>query len=77
MSVYPSDLLAERALLLTCTLAHLYKSIETAVLDIDICVITLNSLITKKQTTKFLSANFQKMFSPCCIILRVQRLGGK
>ena len=28
----------------------------------------LNSLITKKQMTKFLSANFQKMLSPSYII---------
>ena len=36
--VYPgrkTTKLAESALLLTCTLAHLYKSIETAVLDIS------------------------------------------
>ena len=37
----------------------------------------LNSLTTKKQTTKFSSANFQKMFSPSYIILRAQRLEGK
>ena len=37
----------------------------------------LNSLTTKKQITKFLSANFQKMLSPSCIILRIQRLEGK
>ena len=36
-----------------------------------------NSLTTKKQTTKFLSANFQKMFSPSYIILRTQRQEGK
>ena len=34
----------------------------------------LNSLITIKQTTKFSSANFQKMLSPSHIILRIQRL---
>ena len=33
----------------------------------------LNSFTTEKQTTKFLSANFQKMLSPCYIILRIQR----
>ena len=37
----------------------------------------LNSLTTKKQTTKFSSANFQKMLSPSYIILRIQRLEGK
>ena len=37
----------------------------------------LNSLTTKEQTTKFTSANFQKMLSPCYIILRAQRLEGK
>ena len=38
---------------------------------------SFNSLTTKKQTTKFLSANFPKMFSPSYIILRSQRLKGK
>ena len=33
------------------------------------------SFITKKQTTKFPSANFQKMLSPSSIMLRIQRLG--
>ena len=37
----------------------------------------LNSLSTEKQTTKFSSANFQKMLSPSYIILRIQRLEGK
>ena len=32
---------------------------------------------TRKQTTKFSSANFQKMLSPRYIILRIQRLEGK
>ena len=32
---------------------------------------TLKSLITEKQTTKFSSANFQKMLSPSYIILRI------
>ena len=36
-----------------------------------------NSLAAKKQTTKFSSANFQKMWSPICIILRIERLEGK
>ena len=35
-----------------------------------------DSLTSKKQTTKFSSANFQKMFSPSYIILRFQRLEG-
>ena len=38
---------------------------------------TMKSLTTKKQTTKFSSANFQKMLSPSYIILRIQRLEGK
>ena len=38
---------------------------------------TFNSLTTEKQTTKFSSANFQKMLSPCYIILRIQKLEGK
>ena len=33
----------------------------------------LNSLTTKKQTTKFSSANFQKMLNPSHIIFRIQR----
>ena len=33
-----------------------------------------NSLTTEKQTTKFSSANFQKMLNPSYIILRIQRL---
>ena len=37
----------------------------------------INSLTTEKQTTKFSSANFQKMLSPSYIILRIQRLEGK
>ena len=36
----------------------------------------VNSLTTKKQTTKFLSANFQKMISLSYIKLRIQRLEG-
>ena len=36
-----------------------------------------NSLTTEKQTTKFLSENFQKMLSPSYIILKIQRLEGK
>ena len=38
---------------------------------------SFNSLTTEKQTTKFSSANFQKMLSPSYIILRIQRLEGK
>ena len=38
---------------------------------------TINSLTTKKQTTKFSSANFQNILSPSYIILRIQRLEGK
>ena len=37
----------------------------------------VNSLTTEKQTTKFSSANFQKLLSPSYIILRIQRLEGK
>ena len=37
----------------------------------------VNSLTTEKQTTKFSSANFQKMLSPSYIILRIHRLEGK
>ena len=37
----------------------------------------LNSLTAKKQTTKFSSANFQKMLSLSYIISRLQRLEGK
>ena len=37
----------------------------------------INSFATKKQTTEFSSANFQKMFSPNYITLRIQRLEGK
>ena len=36
-----------------------------------------NSLITKKQTKKFSSADFQKLLSPSYIILRIQRLEGR
>ena len=36
-----------------------------------------NSLTTVKQTTKFSSANFQKMLSPSYIIQRIQTLEGK
>ena len=35
------------------------------------------SLTAKKQTTKFSSANFQKMLSPSHITLRIQRLKSK
>ena len=38
---------------------------------------TVNSFTTKKQTTKFSSANFQKILSPSVIILRIQRQVGK
>ena len=36
-----------------------------------------NSLTTEKQTTKFSSANFQKMLSPSYIIQRIETLKGK
>ena len=39
--------------------------------------VVINFLTTKKQTTKFSSANFQKMLSLSYIILRIQRLEGK
>ena len=38
---------------------------------------TFNSLTTEKQTTKFSSANFQKILNPSYTILRIQRLEGK
>ena len=40
-------------------------------------LLNINSLTTEKQTTKFSSASFQKMFSPSNIILRIQRIEGK
>ena len=47
----------------------------TAVLARSSCsIFFLNSFTTKKQMTKFSSANFQKMLSPSYIILRIQRL---
>ena len=45
--------------------------------DTTVTVSLFNSLTTKKQTTKFSSANFQKMLSPSYIILRIQSLEGK
>ena len=42
----------------------------SALLLIYACSKNVNSLTTKKQTTKFSSANFQKMLSPSYIILR-------
>ena len=36
-----------------------------------------NSLTTKKQTTKFSSANFQKMLSPSYIMLGIQKTRGQ
>ena len=39
--------------------------------------VSVNSLTTKKQTTKLSSANFLKMLFPSYIILRIQRLEGK
>ena len=39
--------------------------------------ISLNSLTTNKQKTKFSAANFQKMLSPSYIIFRIQSLEGK
>ena len=35
------------------------------------------SITTERQTTKFSSANFQKMLSPSSVILRIQILEGK
>ena len=40
------------------------------------CLI-INFFTTKKQMTKFSSANFQKILRPSYIILRIQRLEGK
>ena len=37
----------------------------------------INSLTTRKQTTKFSSASFRKMSSPSYIVMRIQRLEGK
>ena len=44
---------------------------------LKIAILMLNSLTTKKKSTKFLSAVFKKMISPSYIILRTQRLEGK
>ena len=40
-------------------------------------IVNVYSLTTKKQTTKFSSANFQIMLSPSYIILKIQTLEGK
>ena len=46
---------------------------------LELCnvLVSFNSLTTEKQTTKFLSANFQKILNPSYTILRIQRLEGK
>ena len=44
---------------------------------IDFPRMPFNSFTTKKQTTKYSSANFQKKLSLSYIILRIQRLNGK
>ena len=41
------------------------------------CFVLFNSLTTRKQMKKFLSANFQKMLSPSYIVLSIQSLEGK
>ena len=45
--------------------------------DLAAIPVCLTLLTTKKQTTKFSSANFKKMLSPSYIILRIQRLESK
>ena len=40
-------------------------------------VLLVISLTTKRQTTNFSFANFQKLLSPSYIILRIQRLESK
>ena len=53
--------------------------LNTSALAVEesLTLIGLNSLTFEKQTTKFSSANFQKMLSPSYFILRIQRLEGK
>ena len=43
-------------------------------ISISFQVLARNSLTIEKMTTKFSSANFQKMSSPSYITLRIQRL---
>ena len=50
-----------------------YDSLETTGSQVP----TFDSLTTKKQKTKFMSANFPKILSPSYTILRIQRLEGK
>ena len=62
------------ALIYICLCFYIYASVS---LGDGSSTSTLNSLTTKKQMTKFSSANFQKILSPSYIILRIQILGSK
>ena len=53
------------------------KKKKMASLPQDFRFCLFDSLTTKKQTTKFSSAHFQKLLSPGYITLRIQRLESK
>ena len=55
----------------------LLEVFTVAVSKVALGSVHFNTSTTEKQTTKFSSANFQKMLSPSYIILRIQRLEGK
>ena len=56
-----------------CTVAFKGAGTDIGAIKLTFYVSSLvNSLTTKKQATKFSSANFQKMLSPSYIILRIQ-----
>ena len=58
-------------------ITHLMMDVLPYLARVSKVIQNVNSLTTEKQTTKFSSAIFQKMLSPSCIILRIQRLEGK
>ena len=53
------------------------KKLKCGLLQFLFGALRINSLTTKMQTTKFLSANFQKKLSLINNILRIQQLQGK
>ena len=53
------------------------RSTPMQVCRYGVTCLLFNSLTTEKQTTKFSSANFQKISNPNYTILRIQRLEGK
>ena len=71
------ELLINHFVLPCVVLFHLNFSISMRKRTFRHTQLSTKHVTTEKQTTKFSSANFQKMLSPSYIIFRIQRMEGK